>query len=110
MKKLALITMVAALLGAPAIAQNDEPYVEAGRRLAEGNCAHCHNIEPGGAFKLYPPSFQAIGAYWAPEMIQMKILYQDHAVIMPKFNRYMFIENVDNIVGYILSLQEEDAG
>ena len=107
MKRLALFTMATALLAAPAIALDDEPYVEAGRRLAEANCAQCHNIEPGGAFKLYPPSFQAIGAYWTPDIIQMKIMYQDHAVIMPRFERYMFVENVNNIVGYILSLQED---
>jgi len=107
MRGFTLTALVAAMLATPAIAQDEEPYIEAGRRLSEGNCASCHNIEPGGAFKLYPPSFQAIGAYWTPDVIQMKIMYPDHAAIMPKFNRYMFVENVNNIVGYILSLQDD---
>lgn len=92
-------------LGSAAIAQ-DEPYLEAGRRTAEANCANCHNVEPGGAFKLYPPSFAAIAAYMDPEIIRMKIMYPDHAVLMPQFHTYMFTENLDNLVGYIVSLEE----
>ena len=70
------------------------------------NSKKCHNIEPGGAFKLYPPSFTAIAKYYEPNMIAMKIMYPGHAVLMPQFHKFMFRENVDNLVGYIVSLDE----
>lgn len=83
-----------------------EAYLEAGKRTAEANCAQCHNIEAGGAFKLYPPSFQAISVYLDPDVIRMKIMYPDHAVLMPQFHEFMFSDNLDNLVGYIVSLEE----
>jgi mono/diheme cytochrome c family protein len=101
-----ILTLVALFgLTLPALA-DDAPYIEAGHRLAEGNCAQCHNIEPGGAFKLYPPSFAAIAAYMDADMIRMKIMYPDHALLMPQFHTFMFAENLDNIVGYIQSLEQ----
>ena len=36
----------------------------------------------------------------------MKVMYPDHALLMPQFNRFMFRENVKNLVGYIVSLEE----
>lgn len=102
-----LITLIAALawLAAPVMAE-DSGYVAAGKRTAEANCAQCHNIEPGGAFKLYPPSFAAIAAYYEPSMIEMKIMYPDHAVLMPQFHTFLFRENVANLVAYIVSLED----
>ena len=101
-----LISTALAILcmGSMALAES-EPYIMAGQRLAEANCAPCHNIQPGGAFKLYPPSFASIAAYMEPEVIRMKIMYPDHAAMMPQFHKYMFAENVDNLVGYIVSLE-----
>lgn len=96
---------VIASFAVPAAAQ-DQPYLEAGKRTAEANCAQCHNIEPGGAFKLYPPSFTAIAKYYDPTMIEMKIMYPGHAVLMPQFHTFMFRENINNLVGYIVSLDE----
>jgi len=63
-------------------------------------------ITPGGAFKLYPPSFQSIAAYMTPDVIRMKITFPDHAVIMPQFHTYLLPTNLDNIVGYIESLDK----
>lgn len=105
MKSILLALSALAVLVSPALAQ-DEPYLNAGRRLAEGNCAQCHNIAPGGAFKLYPPSFTAIAKYYTPDMIEMKIMYPNHAVLMPQFHTFMFRENLANLVGYIVSLEE----
>ncbi|WP_068112908.1 c-type cytochrome [Tropicimonas marinistellae] len=84
----------------------DEPNISAGKRMAEANCSNCHNIEPGGAFKLYPPSFQAIAIYMDPQVMRMKVMFPDHATLMPQFHTYMFAENIDNIVGYIQTLDE----
>ena len=105
MKNLCLALGALAVLAAPALADN-EPYLAAGKRTAEANCAQCHHIWPGGAFKLYPPSFTAIAKYYSPDVIEMKVMYPDHALLMPQFNRFMFRENVKNLVGYIVSLEE----
>lgn len=105
MKTFAFALCVLAVSAGQALAE-DEPYIASGKRMAEANCAQCHNIEPGGAFKLYPPSFTAIAKYYAPEMIAMRIMYPDHAVLMPQYNKFLFREHVVNIVGYIVSLEE----
>lgn len=105
MKSIALALGALAVLVAPAMAQ-EEPYLAAGQRTAEANCAQCHHIWPGGAFKLYPPSFAAIAKYYTPEVIEMKIMYPDHALLMPQFHTFMFRANVKNLVGYIVSLEE----
>ena len=105
MKSLYLALGALAILVAPAMAEEDA-YLASGKRTAEANCSQCHNIEPGGAFKLYPPSFAAIAKYYTPDVIAMKIMYPDHALLMPQFNRYMFETHVNNLVGYIVSLDE----
>ncbi|SDM14008.1 c-type cytochrome [Aliiruegeria lutimaris] len=105
MKMIILLAVLAISMGTSALSE-EEPYIEAGKRMAEANCANCHNIMAGGAFKLYPPSFQAIAIYMDPQVMRMKIMFPDHAVLMPQFHTYMFAENIDNIVGYILSLDQ----
>ena len=92
-------------IGSTAVAQ-DRGNPDAGLALAEANCAQCHNIAPGGATKLFPPSFAAIAAYMHPDMIPIKIMYPDHAAIMPQFNTYMNATNLDDLVAYIHSLEE----
>jgi len=77
-----------------------------GQALAEANCSQCHNIAPGGATKLYPPSFAAIAAYMHPDIIPIRIMYPEHAAIMPQFHTYMNATNLDDLVAYILSLEE----
>lgn len=97
-------TILAAAIASAAWAE-EAPYIEAGKRLAEANCAQCHNIEPDGAFKLYPPSFTAIATYMDPAVIRMKIMYPDHYALMPKFQTQLFQSNLDDIVGYMQSLE-----
>ena len=77
-----------------------------GQALAEANCSQCHNIAPGGATKLYPPSFAAIAAYMHPDIIPIRIMYPEHAAIMPQFHTYLNATNLDDLVAYILSLEE----
>ncbi|SNS46441.1 c-type cytochrome [Tropicimonas sediminicola] len=105
MKTILWLAVLATSVGAATLTAA-EPYIEAGKRMAEANCANCHNIEPGGDFKLYPPSFQAIAIYMDPQVMRMKIMYPDHAVLMPQFHTFMFTENIDNIVGYIETLDK----
>ena len=77
-----------------------------GQTLADANCSQCHNIAPGGAFKLFPPSFAAIAVYMHPDIIPIRIMHPDHAAIMPQFHTYMNATNLDDLVAYIRSLEE----
>lgn len=85
----------------------EKPNVVVNQRRAEANCAQCHNIVPGGDFKLYPPSFQAIADYMDPDIMRMKIMYPQHVMIVPQFHTFMFVSNLDNIVGHIQSLDRQ---
>lgn len=98
--------MTVALFQASVAAAQDRGDPDAGRALAEANCSRCHNIVPGGATKLFPPSFAAIAAYMHPDIIPIKIMYPDHTSIMPQFHTYMNSTNLDDLVAYILSLEE----
>ncbi len=95
MRNLVLALGALTVLVAPAVAE-DAPYLAAGQRTAEANCVQCHHIWPGGAFKLYPPSFTAIAKYYTPDVIAIKIMYPDHALLMPQFNRFLFEANARN--------------
>lgn len=92
------------LLSVPAFAQ-DGGNVGLGKSLAEANCSQCHNIEAGGEFKQFPPSFAAIAVYMNPEIIRQRILTPTH-VLMPEFKNYMNLSSVDALVSYIQSLEK----
>jgi mono/diheme cytochrome c family protein len=102
-----LLTALAVVVGLASAAQaQDGGNVELGKSLAEANCSQCHNIASGGAFKLFPPSFQAIAIYMDPDIIRMRILNPGHSVLMPKFHTYMQQANLDALLAYIGSLDE----
>lgn len=105
MKKLLLVGLAAAVLGSAAMAQ-DEGNIALGKSLAEANCAECHNVAPGGAMKLFPPSFAAIAAYMHPEIIPIRIMYPDAHTNMPQFYGYMNATSLQALTAYILSLEE----
>ena len=105
MKKMILSSVAVICVGSAAAAQGGG-NPDSGKALAEANCSQCHNIAPGGATKLFPPSFAAIAAYMHPDMVPIKIMYPDHAAIMPQFNTYMNATNLDDLVAYIHSLEE----
>jgi mono/diheme cytochrome c family protein len=105
MKRLLTALVAAACFTSVAQAQ-DGGNVELGKSLAEANCSQCHNIAPGGAFKLFPPSFTAIAIYMDPDIIRMRILNQGHSVLMPEFHTYMMKSNLDALVAFIQSLEE----
>ena len=103
MLKYLAITMTCLSIASAAHAQ-DEGSVALGKSLAEANCSQCHNIAPGGAFKLYPPSFTAVATYMDPDIIRMRIMTPNH-VLMPQFQNYMSPSNLDSLVTYIQSLE-----
>ena len=103
MLKIATALAVFAVSASAAYAQDGN--AELGKSLAEANCAQCHNIAPGGAFKLFPPSFASIAVYMDPDIIRLRIMSPTH-VLMPQFQNYMNQSNLDSLVAYIQSLEE----
>ena len=81
--------------------------VEAGRSFARENCARCHNVEPGGPFKQHPPSFASIAMYRSEGQIRGRMLFPPLHSNMPQLGYMLVPENVDNVLAYILSLEEK---
>ena len=72
--------IVTALAAAPAAADGDPAK---GAEIARELCVSCHNVEPGGPFKLMPPSFAAISAYRTDEQIFARIMFPPPAGCTP---------------------------
>ena len=101
-RKLASIVFVFMTIpAAPALAAD----AENGRILAGDNCARCHDIAPGGASKLHPPSFAAIAGYRPEDQILARILYPALHSPMPAWANWISRDEVDDLVAYILSLE-----
>ena len=75
----------------------------AGREAAREWCADCHDVEPGGLMKQDPPAFTAIANYRSPEYIQANITFPHER--MPDMAQVLGL-NVDDLVAYIVSLEE----
>lgn len=95
---------IAAVLATPAAASAAD--IDNGRALAEENCAMCHDIGPGGAAKMHPPSFAAIAAYRPTEQILARILYPALHSPMPAWSNWIDRAGVDDLVAYIQSLED----
>ncbi|MEW9921333.1 cytochrome c [Marimonas sp. MJW-29] len=105
MKKSAISVLAPALslvLGTGSAAQ--EASVEMGRMIADEYCSRCHNIEPNGPFKLQTPSFAAIAKFRSKEQIRNRIVMPLHDR-MPQYLDYMIGGNIDDMVAYIVSLE-----
>ncbi len=103
-KGVSILFAVAAL--ASGASAQETGNVALGKSLAEANCSECHNVAPGGAMKLYPPSFAAIAVYMHPDIIPMRIMYPDAHIHMPDFHAYMNQDSLSALVAYIQSLEE----
>lgn len=99
--------LVAALLGwsAPAAAQPVD--IGLGREVARTVCNRCHDVEPGGAFKEYPPSFASIAVYRSEEQIRGRIIFPPLHANMPNVAAILSPEQLDTIVAYIMSLEKQ---
>jgi mono/diheme cytochrome c family protein len=98
----AIIALVALMGTATSVLAAD---AENGKILAEENCARCHDVAPGGAAKLFPPSFTAIAGYRAEEQIISRILYPTLHSPMPAWSNWISRDEVDDLVAYIQSLE-----
>ncbi|MBT8416124.1 MAG: cytochrome c [Silicimonas sp.] len=76
-----------------------------GQALAVDNCARCHDIAPGGAAKLHPPSFAAIAGYRPEEQILARIMFPALHSPMPAWSQWFDRDEVDDLVAYIQSLE-----
>ncbi len=78
-----------------------------GYKLAKEHCAGCHDVEPGGGFKQYPPSFAAMAVYRSEAHIRALSVYPALHSAMPRVPIYMLgDDNLDDLVAYIMSLEE----
>jgi len=81
-----------------------EANIKMGREIALEYCVECHSVEPSGEFKMQPPSFAAIAKFRSREQIEHRIVEPLH-VSMPRYNEYMIGGNIDDMVAYIVSLE-----
>ncbi|MEX0277634.1 MAG: cytochrome c [Ruegeria sp.] len=98
----ALLT-VGLLVGIPAH-HAEAGDIEMGRSIAEEYCVQCHSIGADGKFKMDPPSFAAIAKFRSQQQIKQLIESPRHQD-MPRYSDYMISGNIDDMVAYIVSLE-----
>jgi mono/diheme cytochrome c family protein len=96
-----ILVLAAAFAAAPSAHAGDAAN---GRKLAAVNCVRCHNIEPGGAFKQRPPTFQAIAIYRSEPDIWGRIISPSPHSGMPEVVWDLSPDDVQDLVAYIMSL------
>ena len=99
----ALLCGLAVMAGAAGAAA--EADVAEGAALAREICVRCHNVEPGGPFKLHPPSFAAIAVYRSDEQVFGRIMFPPLHSGMPQVGYRLTPDNVAHLVAYIRSLE-----
>ena len=95
----------ALLAGASAAMAAEEGDPARGKTIAEGECARCHDVGAGGAFKTMPPSFASIAAFRAPEEIEGRIWFPAMHSRMPPMYFTLEPQDVRDVVAYILTLE-----
>ncbi len=104
--------MLARIVGAAGVALSlacnaamaEEGDAGAGLKIARERCARCHNVEKGGAFKLHPPSFQAIAIYRDRPDIWGRIVAPSPHISMPDMQWVLSPGQVQDLLAYITSL------
>ena len=99
----ALAVMLLALTTTPGSAEGD---AGAGEKLAREHCTKCHDIEPEGAFKEFPPSFASIATFRSRKQIYARIAFPTLHTNMPPLGYVLFGENLDHLTAYIVSLEK----
>ena len=82
----------------------EEANINMGRDIALEYCVECHDVERNGKPKMQPPSFAAIAQFRSKEQIEHRIVEPLH-VSMPRYSEYMIGGNIDDMVAYIVSLE-----
>ena len=102
----ARLLVVFIFYGALASNVHAEGSVAEGERLARERCMFCHNVEPGGPFKQYPPSFAAIAVYRSAEEVRWRLIAPPLHSSMPQLSELFYAESIDSLVAYITSLEK----
>ena len=76
----------------------------AAQAIAQQQCARCHDVSKGGAFKKMPPSFQSIAIYRTKPDIWSRIIAPSPHAAMPDMTWTLTAEEVQDVLAYILSL------
>jgi mono/diheme cytochrome c family protein len=105
MRKISTAVALAAIGAVTAGAALAEGDPEAGAALAREHCARCHNVQPDGPPKLYPPSFAAIAWYRTPDQIWARTMFPALHSAMPQVAPWLFSEeDMDDLIAYVVSL------
>ncbi len=100
--------LVGLVLGTMITSAHAAGDIASGAQLAQDICAGCHNVEPGGPFKQYPPSFAAVAVFRSADQIRVRIIFPPQHSGMPELVQLMLnMENVDDLVAYITSLEQQ---
>ena len=91
-----------ALLAGSAAAQD----VDRGLELAQEHCSRCHDITSEGENKTYPPSFASIAVFRDRDQIRARTVFPQMHSPMPQMIYLLSNDNIDDVVAYIVSLDE----
>jgi mono/diheme cytochrome c family protein len=107
MRKISTAVALAAIGAAAAGAALAEGDTAAGAALAREHCARCHDVEPDGPPKLYPPSFAAIAWYRTRDQIWARTMFPALHSAMPQVAPWLFSdEDMDDLIAYVVSLDK----
>ena len=96
------LLLMSGLSASPALAAEGDAL--RGQAIAKQQCARCHDIAKGGAFKKMPPSFQAIAIYRTRPDIWARILAPSPHAGMPDMTWTLKAEDVQDLLAYITEL------
>jgi mono/diheme cytochrome c family protein len=100
----AMVTIFAALLATPFVAQAQETgNIEAGHAYAKQVCAECHAIERGEVDVFSPPSFQNVADSAGMTERALAVWLQNPHPNMPNF--VLPQADMKNVIAYIMSLK-----
>ena len=100
----AVLSIMIMLAPSGALAQEGDP--SKGQAIAEAQCARCHEVAKGGAFKQMPPSFQSIAIYRTKPDIWSRIIAPSPHAAMPDMTWTLTADEVQDVMAYILSLDQ----
>ncbi len=102
--RLAVFSAILALAPSAVLAQEGDPA--RGQAIAQEQCARCHDVAKGGAFKQMPPSFQAIAIYRTKPDIWSRIIAPSPHAAMPDMSWTLTSDEVQDVLAYVVSLDQ----
>lgn len=100
----AVLSLTLGLTALPASAQEGD--AARGLAIAQAQCARCHDVAKGGAFKKMPPSFQSIAIYRTRPDIWARIIAPSPHAAMPDMTWTLTTDEVQDVLAYIVSLDQ----